>query len=247
MPPDSGRRSDPRRRQPRTFTIRWVVLATLVGGCAGSAITAGLLGGERSSLPPALPAAHRVASVTTVTSSLSPSVFGRPVTFTAAVTLPAGGIEPPTGTVRFTDASTLLGTAAVSGGKAALTTDALDGGAHTIIATYGGDLDVASSTGSVTQRVDPARTRLVASPVALAAFQLSATLTQADTGASVAGRTVVMSVAGEVVCRAVTRDTGTATCNGFSGALEILFHKGYTASFAGDPDYRPSSDQGGIL
>lgn len=223
------------------------MLATLVGGCAGAAITGGLLGAERSPLPPALPAAHRVASVTTVTSSLSPSVFGRPVTFTAVVMLPAGGPEPPTGTVRFTDGPSLLGTAAVSAGKAVLTTDALHGGAHTVIATYGGDLDVASSTGSVTQRIDPEPTHLVASPVALAGFQLSATLTQADTGASVAGRTVVMSVAGEVVCRAVTGDTGTATCNGFSGALEILFHKGYTARFAGDADYRPSSDQGGIL
>jgi Bacterial Ig-like domain (group 3) len=223
------------------------VLAALVSGCVSAGVTAGLLGAERPRLPPALPAAHRVASMTMVTSSLSPSVYGRSVTFTAVVTLPAGATAPPTGTVRFTEGSIVLGTAAVSGGKAALSTDALHGGAHTVIATYGGDLDVASSTGSVTQRVDPALTRLLASPVALAAFQLSAMLTRADTGAPVAGRTVVMTVAGAVVCQGLTRDNGTARCNGFGGALEILFNKGYTAGFAGDADYRPSSDQGALL
>ena len=182
-----------------------------------------------------------------MTSSLSPSVYGRSVTFTAVVTVPPAATTAPTGTVRFTDGSTLLGTSAVSGGKAVISTDTLHGGGHTVIATYSGDLAVASSTGSVTQRVDPAPTRLLASPVALSAFQLSAMLTRADSGAPIAGRTVVMSVAGAAVCRGVTGESGTARCNGFSGALEILFNKGYTAGFAGDADDRPSSDQGGIL
>jgi Bacterial Ig-like domain (group 3) len=223
------------------------VLAAVVSACVSAGVTAGLLVGDRSPALRVIPAAHRAGSITTVSSSLSPSLFGRSVTFTATVTVPTRPGQPPSGTVGFSDGSTLLGTSAVSEGRAVVSTTELHGGQHVVIAAYAGDADVAGSTGSVSQRVDPAPTRLMASTVALAAFQLSAMLTRADTGAPVASRTIVMSVAGEVVCRAVTVDNGSATCNGFGGALGILFHKGYTASFAGDADYRPASGQGGIL
>ena len=223
------------------------MFAALVSAWVGAGVTAGLLGRDRRPTLPALPVAHRAVSATTLTSSLTPSVFGRPVSFTATVTVVAPGHEVPTGTVRFTDGSTPLGTVAVSSGRAVLSTADLHGGAHTVVAAYSGDADVASSTGSVGQRVVPAPTRLVGSPVALAAFQLSAMLTRADTGTPVTGRTVEMSVGGAVLCRGVTGNNGTARCNGIGGALEVLLNKGYTATFTGDSDYGPSSGQGVLI
>src|SRR5205085_3126342 len=50
-------------------------------------------------------------TATVVTASPSPSVFGRPVTFTATVSAVAPGAGTPTGTVVFTDGATQIGSA----------------------------------------------------------------------------------------------------------------------------------------
>ncbi|MGA6985083.1 MAG: Ig-like domain-containing protein, partial [Terriglobales bacterium] len=85
------------------------------------------------------------ATTTTLTSSLNPSVVGQAVTFTATVSSTAGA--PPNGeTVTFNNGSSVLGTAALSAGVAALTTSSLPVGAFTITASYGGDANFAAST-----------------------------------------------------------------------------------------------------
>ena len=58
-------------------------------------------------------------TTTTLTSSANPSVQAAPVTFTARVA-PTSGIGAPTGSVTFSDGSTVLGTVALSGGVATL-------------------------------------------------------------------------------------------------------------------------------
>ena len=68
-------------------------------------------------------------------SSLNPSEFGKPVTFTATVTSSAG---TPTGTVIFSDGGVAIGTATLAAGIASLTTSTLTVGSHTITASYGG-------------------------------------------------------------------------------------------------------------
>jgi Bacterial Ig-like domain (group 3)/FG-GAP-like repeat len=68
-----------------------------------------------------------------VTSSLNPSVFNQPVTFTA--TTPASA----TGTITFLDGATILGTGSLNNGQATLTTSALIVGSHVITVSYGGD------------------------------------------------------------------------------------------------------------
>jgi hypothetical protein len=79
-----------------------------------------------------------------LTSSLNPSILGQSVTFTAAVTSPAG---VPTGTVAFLDGGISLGTATLSAaGTASVTTAALSGGVHTITASYGGSANFAAAT-----------------------------------------------------------------------------------------------------
>jgi hypothetical protein len=89
------------------------------------------------------------STATALTSSLDPSVFGQPVTFTATVT-PSG----PTGSVQFSDGVNSLATVTVSGGTASFTTSTLAVGTHFITATYSGDANFTGSTSSsLTQAV----------------------------------------------------------------------------------------------
>jgi hypothetical protein len=89
------------------------------------------------------------AATTTLTSSLNPAALGQAITFTAAVT---GNGATPTGTVTFTDGSTMLATVNVdANGNAAYTTSALALGSHNITATYNGDSNYGSSSASLMQ------------------------------------------------------------------------------------------------
>lgn len=92
---------------------------------------------------------------TSVATSLSPSVTGQEVTFTAtaAPLAPAGGTL--TGSVTFTDGANTLATVTLSAGQASYSSSALSLGSHTITATYNGDANFqASSSSSLTQIVD---------------------------------------------------------------------------------------------
>ncbi len=83
-------------------------------------------------------------TTTTITSSSNPSAFGQSVTFSATVTPEASGT--PTGTVKFMDGSTILGTSSVTGGTAKFSTATLAVGHHRITASYSGDTTFAGST-----------------------------------------------------------------------------------------------------
>ncbi|VVC05493.1 Bacterial Ig-like domain (group 3) [uncultured archaeon] len=82
-------------------------------------------------------------TTTTLTSSATPSVFGKSVTFTAAVTSFGG---TPTGTVTFKDGTTIIGSATLSSGKAVLTTYSLSVRSHSITAAYGANTNYSTST-----------------------------------------------------------------------------------------------------
>src|SRR5262249_41615770 len=69
---------------------------------------------------------------TVVASSLNPSVFGQPVTYTATVSVLAPGNGALDGTVTFRAGSTVLGTAALTGNQARLTTGATPPGNQSI-------------------------------------------------------------------------------------------------------------------
>ncbi|MDB5313201.1 MAG: repeat protein, partial [Gemmataceae bacterium] len=126
------------------------------------------------------------ASTTTgVSTPGAPAVYGRAVTFTAAVTPGGPGLGTPTGTVTFADGSSVLGTATLSNGTATLTTAALGAGPHTVTATYGGDATFAGSSGSAGQVVAPAALTVTASPVAMT--YADGTTLNGATGFTVAG------------------------------------------------------------
>jgi hypothetical protein len=81
---------------------------------------------------------------------VNPSTSGQAVIFTAKITSPT---VTPTGPVTFSAGKTVLGTAQLSGGKAALSISSLPVGSTKVTVTYAGDSNIAKSSASVTQIV----------------------------------------------------------------------------------------------
>ena len=140
--------------------------------------------------------------------------------------------------------------ASIDGGAPVATGSPLPGsvGSHTIAVTAT-DADGQSSTPvSHGYTVSKAPTRLIAAPQLVlvppphraSLSTVSATLTSG--GQPVSGRTIAFSAGSTALCTAVTGATGTASCTvGLAGELHVLLTGGYTASFAGDGDYLPST------
>jgi MYXO-CTERM domain-containing protein len=135
-----------------TFSI-----ASLLGG--SHTITAAY-GGDANHTAASGTVTHVVnvgASTTTTASLTNPSVFGQSVTLTATVT---GGGVTPGGTVTFREGTTVLASSTLSGsGVATLQAASLSVGAHSIVATYNGNSNYASSVAAaISQKVDKAST-----------------------------------------------------------------------------------------
>ena len=82
---------------------------------------------------------------TTLAVTPNPAGLGQPVTLTAQISPP-----PSAGKVTFYDGNTVLGSVAVSGGSAGLTTSLLSASAHTLRASYSGNPTYAGSRSSAT-------------------------------------------------------------------------------------------------
>jgi Bacterial Ig-like domain (group 3)/FG-GAP-like repeat len=89
---------------------------------------------------------NKATPTVTVTTS-GPSTFGSPVTVTASV--PAG----VTGTVTFTSGSLTLGSGTIASGSVSISTSVLTPPSDVITATYSGDANYNSATGTATQTV----------------------------------------------------------------------------------------------
>src|SRR5262249_1252600 len=85
-----------------------------------------------SSTSPVLMQTVKVATTTTLVSSLNPSSVGQPVTFTATVSATPPGGGTPTGTVTFTVDGGSPVAVTLSGVQATFTTSTLTQGTHTI-------------------------------------------------------------------------------------------------------------------
>lgn len=190
-------------------------------------------------------------TTTTLVSSANPSVYGQQVTFTAAVAADAPGSGTPTGMVTFFDGSTTLGTAnlvATSGGdQATFTTGGLAVATHAISAVYSGDGDFLTSTGDVTQTVDPARTTttLAQNGQAVQGQQVTFTATVAPVapGAGVPTGTVTFALNGAPFGSPVPLVGGQDSAHATSAGLSDLTPGDYTvtATYSGDPDFLASS------
>jgi hypothetical protein len=90
-----------------------------------------------------------LATVTTITSSGSPATVGATVTFTATTTTTTGIVS---GTVNFSDGTTLLGTGTLNGsGIATFSTTALALGTHSITAAFQANTNFTASSATLTQ------------------------------------------------------------------------------------------------
>jgi len=155
---------------------------------------------------------------TAVVSSGSPSDFGETITFTATVKAVAPGTGTPTGTVKFMDGATTMGSGALSGGVAHYATSNRTVGTHSITAVYVASTDYNTSTSAVlSQVVDKTSTTTT----------VVSSLNPSTSGATVTFTATVKAVAPGA-------GTPTGTVNFMDGATKIGSHAlaGGVAAFA---------------
>ncbi|MGW3269588.1 beta strand repeat-containing protein, partial [Streptomyces sp. NPDC001056] len=190
------------------------------------------------------------ATTTTVTSAPNPSVYGAQVTISAVVAPVAPGAGIPTGTVTFTSSSGRTRTVALdASGVATFTTSVpFSAGDELITATYNGDGNFASSTGSTTQVINPAdtTTTVTSAPnpsVFGEAVTVSARVAPVTPGAGIPTGTVTFTIggAGGSVVTAPLDAGGTATVT--TSTLAADPHT-ITAAYSGDANFTPSSGSG---
>jgi hypothetical protein len=183
-------------------------------------------------------------TTTTLSSSANPSVFGQTVTFTATVT-PNNGVGTPSGTVTFMDGSASLGTIALSGGQATLTTSSLAVATHTISAMYNGDPNFFPSTSTaVNQTVnqDGTTTKITSSdnpsdPGEL--LTMTITVSANAPGSGTPTGLVTLAIPGKVTFGTMALDgTGHAT---FAIGSQAAGTHLLSASYTGDTNFLSSS------
>lgn len=96
-----------------------------------------------------------VSTSTTVTSSSPTAVQNTPVTFTAQITPAAMGAAPLSGSVQFTANGVSIGGRVLTNSQASVSTMFSTPGSVQVQVSYSGDLNYATSTGTVTETVTP--------------------------------------------------------------------------------------------
>ncbi|MEU0842691.1 Ig-like domain repeat protein [Streptomyces sp. NPDC005962] len=191
---------------------------------------------------------NKAATTTSVTSSPDPTAVGQAVTLTATVTPVGPGTGIATGTVTFAFGDgTTAATATLSNGIASVSHvyTAVTGSPYTVTATYNGDTNFTTSSGTDAQAVNKAATTtaVVSSPDPSAAGQsvtLTATVAAVAPGAGTPTGTVTF----------VFGDGTTATTAPLSGGVATVTHTyssrtgspfAITATYNGDTNYATSS------
>jgi hypothetical protein len=176
-------------------------------------------------------------TTTSFKSSVNPSGFGKPVTFTADVTAVSG---LATGSVTFKNGATVLGTVALSGGVATFTTSALPVGSDSITADFlGSTYFLASVSPAQTQVVKNDSTTVVTSSANPSKWDETVTLTATITHTATPVPTgTVIFMNGMVTLGTVTVSGGKATFS--TAALAVGTHS-ITAVYSGSSNYMGST------
>ena len=129
------------------------------------------------------------STTTSLSSSLTPTIYGQLATFTAAVGVVSPGAGTPTGSVTFYDGANSIGTGTLSvvngSVQATLASSTLSAGSHSITAVYSGDSNFTTSTSAaITQTVGQAATTT----------SLAANLNPADGGQSICFTATVAAI-----------------------------------------------------
>jgi hypothetical protein len=182
------------------------------------------------------------ASTTTLVPSVNPVDVRKPVTYTATVASSSGTLK---GTVAFTDGGTTVATVTLTNNQAVYSPSYTRNqvGAHTITATYGGELDVAtgSQSASLTEYV-----RNATSKTAAATSGSPSTVGQPVTFTATVTSHNATIPNGEIVTFSSGKTTlGTGTITGGVASLTTSFSKAKTytvkAAYPGDNTFEPSS------
>jgi hypothetical protein len=230
-------------------------LATLVtktfavGGHTIGAIYAGDSNyvGSNDTGTPANVTVTKSASTTTVTSA-GASVFGQPVTFTAAITATAPGSGTPTGQVTFAiDGIGQAPPLTLSGGQATLVYSALGAGTHSITATYTGDGNFSggnNTTAPYLQTVNAASTTTTVTSSGAVVYgqpvTLFATVAPVSPGAGTPTGLVTFAADGVNLTPAATLNSSGVAA--FVDTTLAVGTRQITASYAGDGlDFAPSN------
>jgi hypothetical protein len=212
-------------------------------------LTAGYAGDADFNGSPSAPKSHTVTKADTdiaVSSSLSPSLFGELVIFTAAVRAVAPGAGTPTGTVQFkADGAAIGPAAALTGGVGSVSTAGLPVGRSVITAEYGGDSNFNASAGTLSagQAVNRANTTTTVSstpnPVGSGhPVTFIATVSAVMPGSGTPGGTVTFLDGGAVLGTG-TLDAGGRASLSASG-LGLGAHS-ITAEYGGEANFFPSN------
>jgi len=196
---------------------------------------------------------NKAATKTTVTTSGSPSVIGQPVTFTGHVEATAPGAGSPSGTITFSDGSTVLGTVDVdssTGEQGSITVSDLSVSTHAITATYSGDDSFNGSNGSVVQVVKRGQTSTLVTSSANPAqsgqsIKFTALVTPVAPAAGNPTGTVTFTINGVPLGSPVAVVDGQATSSKFAALTPGTYT--VAASYSGDGNFQSSSgslDQG---
>jgi streptogramin lyase len=178
---------------------------------------------------------------TVLSANPSPGVFGQPITLTASVTSPVG---IPTGTVTFSDGSTILGSATLDTNGQAKLSVLLAAGAHDLSAQYVGNATFASSTSTtLSETVNPAPTITAISasknPVLVGqSVTFTATVTPAQPGTVIPSGTVTFIDSGNVVATVALDATGRGA---FSTSFTVAEAHTIQVVYHGSQDFAASS------
>jgi hypothetical protein len=199
-------------------------------------------------ISPLLPGAAISDTTTTVATTSNP-VFGQPVTLTATITPSLSDVTTATGTVKFYDGATLLGTTTLttsSNNTVQFQATGLAPGSHLITAVYHGDPDFFGSTSTATPlTVNQAATTT----------QLNASSTSATYGQSLTFTASVVSSGSGAPSGSVTFYDGTTALGTIavsSGAAQYSTstlpsgNHQITATYNGDANFATSSSSPAI-
>ena len=192
----------------------------------------------------------QISTVTTVVSSINPSVYGQPVTFTATVT-PSSGTFDNGGSVQFEINSVNFGApVSLSGGTASVTDSALGASLtpYSVMAVFSGDTDFAASSGSLNggqtvKQTSPSIGLSAGGTVAIgtgAKMTASATLSNSvNAGGSI---TFVLTGPSNTVVDTesapVSGNSVYSTPTGFTPSVAGTYH--WVASYSGDSNNAPA-------
>ena len=180
-------------------------------------------------------------NATVTVSSSSPTVTGQAYT-TSVIVSPASGAGTPSGSVTVSDGTSASCVVTLSAGSGSCSLTSTSAGSKTLTASYVGDTNWNSSSGTTTHAVDKANSTTTITAVSNAStlvgepYSVSVSVAAAAPGSGTPGGTVTVSDDDGNTCT-ITLSGGSGSCN-LAGSLQGV--KTIKASYGGNASYQTS-------